>query len=50
MAGLGLNCYLQMLLKDNFSHAELHPGMLPCATIFRRDDLPRELAGWGHVV
>lgn len=26
LAGLGLNCYLQMLLRDNFIHADLHPG------------------------
>ncbi|KAK9843517.1 hypothetical protein WJX81_006871 [Elliptochloris bilobata] len=26
VADLGLNCYLKMLLKDNFIHADLHPG------------------------
>lgn len=26
LAGLGLGCYLKMLLKDNFIHADLHPG------------------------
>ena len=32
VADLGLNCYLKMLLKDNFIHADLHPGALPCMT------------------
>ncbi|PSC73099.1 putative serine threonine-kinase abkC [Micractinium conductrix] len=26
LADLGLHCYLKMLLKDNFIHADLHPG------------------------
>ncbi|DBA94718.1 hypothetical protein WJX77_012360 [Trebouxia sp. C0004] len=26
LANIGLSCYLQMLLKDNFVHADLHPG------------------------
>jgi len=26
VADLGLNCYLKMLLNDNFIHADLHPG------------------------
>jgi aarF domain-containing kinase len=26
LAGLGLGCYLKMLLRDNFIHADLHPG------------------------
>lgn len=26
LADLGLNCYLKMLIKDNFIHADLHPG------------------------
>ena len=26
LAGLGLDCYLKMLLRDNFIHADLHPG------------------------
>lgn len=26
LADLGMNCYLKMLLKDNFIHADLHPG------------------------
>lgn len=26
LAGLGLGCYLKMLLKDNFIHADMHPG------------------------
>lgn len=26
LANLGLTCYLKMLLKDNFIHADLHPG------------------------
>ncbi len=26
LAETGLNLYLQMLLKDNFCHADLHPG------------------------
>jgi len=26
LADIGLNLYLQMLLKDNFCHADLHPG------------------------
>ena len=25
-AELGSSCYLKMLLKDNFIHADLHPG------------------------
>ena len=25
-ADLGMNCYLKMLLRDNFVHADLHPG------------------------
>ncbi|KAL4448975.1 hypothetical protein ABPG77_007692 [Micractinium sp. CCAP 211/92] len=26
LADLGMHCYLKMLLKDNFIHADLHPG------------------------
>ncbi|RMZ57220.1 hypothetical protein APUTEX25_004054 [Auxenochlorella protothecoides] len=26
LAGLGLACYLKMLLRDNFLHADMHPG------------------------
>lgn len=26
LADLGMTCYLKMLLKDNFIHADLHPG------------------------
>lgn len=26
LADLGMNCYLKMLLRDNFVHADLHPG------------------------
>lgn len=26
LASLGLNAYLKMMLKDNFIHADLHPG------------------------
>ena len=26
LAGIGLDSYLKMLLKDNFIHADLHPG------------------------
>lgn len=26
LADLGMNCYLKMLLKDNFVHADMHPG------------------------
>ena len=26
LAGLGVNCYLKMLLRDNYIHADLHPG------------------------
>ncbi|KAK2080009.1 hypothetical protein QBZ16_002404 [Prototheca wickerhamii] len=26
LAGLGLACYLKMLLRDNFVHADMHPG------------------------
>ncbi|KAI3430417.1 hypothetical protein D9Q98_005012 [Chlorella vulgaris] len=26
LADLGLHCYLKMLMKDNFIHADLHPG------------------------
>ena len=35
VADLGLNCYLKMLLKDNFIHADLHPGTLPCPNNLR---------------
>lgn len=26
LAGLGVSCYLKMLLRDNYIHADLHPG------------------------
>lgn len=26
LADLGMNCYLKMLLRDNYIHADLHPG------------------------
>lgn len=26
VADIGMGCYLKMLLKDNFIHADLHPG------------------------
>lgn len=25
LANLGMNCYLKMLLKDNYIHGDLHP-------------------------
>lgn len=40
VANLGLNCYLKMLLKDNFIHADLHPGTLPCITDLTLPDMP----------
>ena len=35
VADLGLNCYLKMLLKDNFIHADLHPGTRSCPNDLR---------------
>ena len=34
LAGIGLDSYLKMLLKDNFIHADLHPGniLVRCGT------------------
>lgn len=28
LADLGMNCFLKMLLKDNYIHADLHPVSL----------------------
>ena len=37
LAGIGLDSYLKMLLKDNFIHADLHPGniLVRCASLSR---------------
>ena len=32
LANLGLNAYLKMLLRDNFLHADLHPGASPAVS------------------
>ncbi|KAK9817109.1 hypothetical protein WJX72_009682 [[Myrmecia] bisecta] len=42
LANLGLDCYLKMLLTDNFVHADLHPGNI----MVRMQD-PNTL--WGRV-
>jgi len=40
LADIGLSSYLQMLLRDNFIHADLHPGNI----LVRVDEAERE--GW----
>lgn len=35
LADLGMNCYLKMLLKDNFVHADMHPGNILVRSMYR---------------
>jgi aarF domain-containing kinase len=41
LADLGMHCYLKMLLKDNFIHADLHPGNI----LVRLEEAPVPLPG-----
>lgn len=42
LADLGMNCYFKMLLRDNFIHADLHPG-----NILVQFDAPKSKDVWG---
>lgn len=35
LANLGMNCYLKMLLKDNYIHGDLHPVSISFSADFR---------------
>jgi hypothetical protein len=51
LAMTGLSLYLQMLLKDNFCHADLHPGNIlvrEAADAGDMSSLSRSVASWGH--
>ena len=53
IAETGLNVYLQMLLKDNFIHADMHPGNILVREVPRAPPalpLPRSLAWTGALV
>jgi aarF domain-containing kinase len=53
IAETGLNAYLQMLLKDNFIHADMHPGNILVREVSRPPaalPLPPSLAWTGRLV
>lgn len=53
IAETGLNAYLQMLLKDNFIHADMHPGNILVREVSRQPaslPLPPQLAWTGRLV
>jgi aarF domain-containing kinase len=53
IAETGLNAYLQMLLKDNFIHADMHPGNILVREVVRPPPLlplPPQLAWTGRLL